>query len=83
MKTFNCQVLTQRKVIYDDYITSLVAPGLLGSFGVLAEHAPMISLLEQGTLVLKKEEKSHKINILHGVLDTRDSAVSILVEIEQ
>ena len=57
--------------LYDAPIESLVAPGMEGAFGVLAQHAPMISGLRNGVLKLKPAGTNEKLffTIAGGILE--------------
>ena len=55
-KGFQFRVLTHKRAVYTGIVTSVVAPGTQGSFGVLVRHAPMISSLETGILKILEPE---------------------------
>ncbi|PQV64717.1 ATP synthase F1 subcomplex epsilon subunit [Abditibacterium utsteinense] len=48
MATFNLSVVTPEREIFSAAVDSLQAPGMEGSFGVLANHAPMVAALLPG-----------------------------------
>lgn len=50
MPTFNLQIVTPEREVFNGPVDSVKLPGLEGSFGVLADHAPMIAALEAGTV---------------------------------
>lgn len=50
---FQFEILTPEKTFYDGTITSLVAPGLEGYFGVLARHAPLIGCSSGGKVKIR------------------------------
>jgi len=52
-KDFKVGVYTPEKTIFDGSVVSLTAPGEIGFFGVLADHAPFISSLVPGKVVLR------------------------------
>jgi F-type H+-transporting ATPase subunit epsilon len=54
-RTFTVDVVTPERVVISDEATSLVAPGGIGSFGVLPNHAPMLSELGVGELRYRRE----------------------------
>lgn len=60
---------------------SLIAPGGGGSFGVLANHAPLISTLLPGRLVLTPSEgKKQILTIGSGFLDILNNEVTLVTE---
>jgi len=48
MATFNLSVVTPEREIFSAGVESLQAPGMEGSFGVMANHAPMVAALIPG-----------------------------------
>ncbi len=47
-KTFKLSIVTPERQAVSLDADSVILPGLLGSFGVLAEHAPMLAALKPG-----------------------------------
>ncbi|MBA3602925.1 MAG: F0F1 ATP synthase subunit epsilon [Parachlamydiaceae bacterium] len=54
---FDLFVAVPEKVIFSGKARMLVAPGALGFFEILWNHAPMVSLLIAGKLVIMDEAK--------------------------
>ena len=50
MAAYQLEIVTPSGTVYSGSVESLQAPGSLGSFGVLARHAPMISEMATGRL---------------------------------
>ena len=66
-KTFRLEVVTpERVVIADDTVTSLVAPGVEGYLGVLANHAALLTQLKVGELDIKRADGSEKAVAIGG-----------------
>ena len=49
-KTFTLKIVTPEEEIFKGEVVSVTVPGTGGSFGVLANHAPLISQVEDGTV---------------------------------
>ena len=79
MPTYQLSIITPQGKIFDDQIDSLIAPGTEGSFGVLARHAPMASLLTKGILFLKKDGKEIYFAISSGVLEINQQSHVLLL----
>lgn len=54
-KLFHLNILTQERVVYAGYISSLIAPGELGYLGVLANHISLITNLVPGKINIKDD----------------------------
>lgn len=53
-------------------------PGASGSFQVLDNHAPLISLLQEGIVEYKGREASARVRILGGVVEVLENKVIVL-----
>ncbi len=78
MKRFQCTIVTPQGVYFDGTITSLVVPGEAGSFGVLADHAPIISSIVEGILTLAEEEEKQLYQIGPGLIDVLNNRATLL-----
>lgn len=81
-KTFKLEVVTpDRVVLSDDEIVSVTAPGSEGYFGMLANHAPMMTQLKIGKLEYRRaDDTSDAMAISGGFLEVFENAVTVLAE---
>lgn len=76
---YHLKIVTPEEVIYDDTVISLIAPGTLGYFGILTDHAPLVSTLKEGILVITpKDHKKLYYKIATGFLEVRYNEAFIL-----
>ena len=80
-KSFQLQIITQEKKIFDEAVTSLTLPGEDGYFGVLADHAPLVAALGKGRLTLKQgENQVREFEIDGGFMEVLDNVAMVLVD---
>jgi F-type H+-transporting ATPase subunit epsilon len=81
-KTFKLEVITpDRVVISADDVTSVVAPGVEGYLGVLANHFPIMTALKIGRLNFKRADGSVKeMAISGGFMEVHNNTVTVLAE---
>jgi F-type H+-transporting ATPase subunit epsilon len=79
-KRFTLQVYTQEKLVLSEQITSLIVPGEQGYLGVLADHAPLISTLGEGTVTIKNEGEERQARISGGFLEVVNNTATILAD---
>ena len=79
MNNYRFSIITPGGKIFDDQIESLTAPGVMGSFGVLASHAPMVNLLKKGVLKIKRQDKTEYYKINSGILEVGSKGVVIVL----
>lgn len=79
-KQFRLQVFTQEKKVLDELTTSVVVPGVDGSFGILADHAPLISALGEGKLTIIGAGGEKEVHISGGFLEVANNNATILAD---
>ncbi|MBD3793038.1 MAG: F0F1 ATP synthase subunit epsilon [Campylobacterales bacterium] len=52
MKLMKLEIVTPDGVIFNDEVKQVTLPGSEGEFGVLADHAALVSLLDTGVIVI-------------------------------
>jgi hypothetical protein len=58
MQQFHLKVISPIKVFYEGDVESLIVYGKSGSFGILANHTSLFSILLPGDLIIKKSSKN-------------------------
>lgn len=80
MATFNAQILTPEGTLYEGKVTGVKMPGTLGSFEVKYNHAPIVSTLEEGNILIRKEDGDLKYKISGGFVEMADNKLTLLAE---
>lgn len=73
-------LLTPGGAVYSGMVTSVRVPGVMGSFAVLANHAPLISPLDKGVVLINAPEGNKQYTIDGGIVEVLDNHVVILAE---
>jgi len=79
--TYRFKILSPKKQVLDADVVSIVAPGELGYFGVLAGHAPFISMMKEGDVEVRfagGEEK--RFRITGGIFRVEKNSAVLLAE---
>jgi len=80
-ENFKLEVVTPEKVVVNEESQSVVAPGLLGEFGVLVGHTPFLSSLKLGTLRYKDRDGHERfVFISGGFAEVLPSKMTVLAE---
>lgn len=75
------EIITPDKKIFEGEVNLVQLPGSKGSFTMLKNHAPIISTLEKGTIMVKDMSgKEFLFNINGGVIENVSNKVIVLVE---
>jgi F-type H+-transporting ATPase subunit epsilon len=79
--TFRVQVFTGERTVLDEDVVALQARGREGHFGVLAHHAPFITVLAPGPLELRYPGGERaRLALGGGVLEVSDNRVTVLAD---
>jgi len=75
------EIITPDKKVFEGEISSVRVPGKKGSFQVLKDHAPIISTLEGGAVVVVSPSgQETKYEIDGGVIEVKNNKIILLVE---
>lgn len=78
---FILDVATLKKVVFSEPIESVIAPGTVGYFGILAGHTPFVSSLQVGvTKITKPGGEKLSLFTSGGFLMTDGKKVILLAE---
>lgn len=78
---YHLQVLTPEEIFFDENVISLIAPGTMGYLGILKDHAPLMTTLQTGVLIITdKNSQKHFYKIFGGFLEINHNKVCLLVD---
>jgi F-type H+-transporting ATPase subunit epsilon len=80
MSSFHLEIITAERQVYSDDVTSLTAPGTEGTLGILAHHAPLMTIIQPGQLVIKKDGQEQYLIVTGGFLEVRPDSVIVLAD---
>lgn len=73
-------IITPDKLAYEGEVTAVTVPGTTGSFQILKDHAAIVSILEDGNVIIKSNNDEQVIIIKGGVVEAKDNNIIILAE---
>ena len=74
------EILTPEKKLYSGESSSVILPGVDGSFQLLDKHAPLISALGKGEIKYKTPTETKTLAISGGFAECVKNKVIVLVE---
>jgi len=81
MKTMKLEIVTPSGLVYDADVAQVTLPGKEGEFGVLPEHASLVSLLDAGVIVIDiGNKKEINVAINGGYVKVDENKVSCIVD---
>jgi len=76
------EIVTPEKTLYSNEIKYVKVPGSDGQFGVLKDHAPIISTLDEGRIkVVEIDDKEELFDVKGGVIEILKNNIIILLKL--
>lgn len=80
MSPLKIDIVTAERVVYSDDVDIVVAPGAEGQLGILPHHAPLMTSLQSGELLMRKAGEEHYLAVSGGFLEVRPDRVIVLAD---
>jgi F-type H+-transporting ATPase subunit epsilon len=81
MAKLTVEIVTGERVVFtEDNVDMVVAPGIDGMLGILPRHAPLITVLANGELRIKKGGQEQSIVVFGGFLEVTPEKVVVLAD---
>ncbi|MDT3377294.1 F0F1 ATP synthase subunit epsilon [Labrys neptuniae] len=82
MASFQFELVTPEKLLFSGPVESVVVPGSEGDFEVLSQHAPVMSTIRPGIIVVKETAggSSRHLFVRGGFADVNPQGLTILAE---
>jgi F-type H+-transporting ATPase subunit epsilon len=80
MSSLKLDIVTAERVVYSADVDIVIAPGVEGQLGILPHHAPLMTILQAGELVVRKGGQEDSLAISGGFLEVRPDRVIILAD---
>lgn len=77
-RRFHLEIRTPQKLIYEGDVSSVKAPGELGSFEILPGHIPFLTILETGEIRVRETDTPQSLAVSGGVFEVLRTGVTVL-----
>lgn len=78
--TLQVDIVTPDRSLFSGRVDMVTLPGSLGQMGILPGHAPLLSTLDIGEIILHVGNDSRFIAVSGGVVEVRPDKVTILAD---
>jgi len=72
------KLVTPGRLLLDEEVDEVTAPGALGEFGVLPKHISFLTLLEVGEMSYKQGGERHHLALSGGYAEVLDEVMTVL-----
>jgi F-type H+-transporting ATPase subunit epsilon len=73
-------VISPEASMFDGEADAVVAPAFDGQVGILPNHAPLMTLLGEGTLTVRRAGTASRFSIRGGFMQVVDNRVRVVTE---
>ena len=80
MTGLKIDIVTAERIVYSAEVDTVIAPGAEGQLGILPHHAPLMTILQAGELVVRKGGQEEIMAISGGFLEVRPDHVIVLAD---
>jgi len=80
MATLRLEIITAERQVFADDVNAVVAPGIEGELGILPHHAPLMTMLKPGELLIRKDGEETYLVVSGGFLEVRPDKVIVLAD---
>ena len=74
------EIITAEREVYSDDVDVLTAPGAEGELGILPNHAPLMTALQPGEIMLRKDGEETYLAVTGGFMEVIANRVMILAD---
>ncbi len=79
-KLFLSLVTPEKEMVVDPEVDQVNIPGFDGDMGILANHAPLLTILRPGRFSYQKGEEEIELVVSHGYAEVTANRVTVLAE---
>ena len=79
-ESISLRVVTPVRLVLEEQVDELTAPGPLGQLGILPDHAALMTTLDIGQLSYRKSGATSVITLAGGYAEVLDNVVTVLAD---
>lgn len=77
---FHLKLVTPTRTVFEQEVDQVIAPTKMGQITVLPDHAPLVSILSAGELVVSDAGKKFPLAVAGGVIEIVDNTMYVLAD---
>lgn len=74
------EIITPDRKVFSGEVESVIFPGIKGQFQILKDHAPIVSTLAKGNVVIQASGKTQTLVVDGGVVEASKNKILVLAE---
>ncbi len=78
--TLKLEIVTPEGTAYSEHVEMVTLPGVEGEMGIFPNHVPLLTQIEPGELIIRKEGKDQFLAIGEGFVEITGERVAIMAD---
>ncbi len=78
--SFRLRIVSPERLLLDEEVEEVIAPGAAGEFGVLPDHITFLTALAPGRLIYRTGGQRHVVAIFGGYAEVVDNVMTVLAD---
>lgn len=77
------EIVTTEETLFSDNVDIVIVPGSEGQLGILPRHASLLTAINAGDIVFRKDGQESAITVAGGFLEVSEDQVTVLANSKQ
>jgi F-type H+-transporting ATPase subunit epsilon len=78
--SFRLRIVTPERLLLDEEVEEVIAPGAAGEFGVLPNHITFLTTLAPGRLMYRSGGQRHVMAVFGGYAEVAENVMTVLAD---
>ena len=75
-----CEIVSQDRTVFQGDVDIVVLPGAAGEMGILPHHAPVLAILKDGVIKVRRDGKEDLFTVAGGMAEVQPDIVTVLAD---
>lgn len=73
-------VVTAERLVFSEDADIVIVPGIEGEMGILPQHAPIMTMIKPGEILIRKGTEEYSLAVSGGFLEVKPDHITILAD---
>lgn len=73
-------IVTAERLVFSEDADIVIVPGVEGEMGILPHHAPLMTMIKPGEILVRKGTEEYSLAISGGFLEVKPDRITILAD---
>ena len=78
--TIRCEIVSQDRTVFQGDVDIVVLPGAAGEMGILPHHAPVLAILKDGVIKVRRDGREDLFTVAGGLAEVQPDIVTVLAD---